>query len=63
MGFEALVPFAVLLLPFIWIVCGAASGYCTEEKQGGRCLGWVLGFALGPVGLIIALLMPYKPKE
>lgn len=62
MELEALVPFAVLAIPFIWIICAAAAGHFTNEKGNGSGLGWVLGFALGPIGLIVALLMPYKPK-
>ena len=62
MEFEAVVPFAILLIPFIWIICAAAADPFTNEKGNGSGLGWILDFALGPIGLIVALLMPYKPK-
>jgi hypothetical protein len=39
-----------------WIVCGVVAGVIGAQKGSG-CLATALGFALGPLGIVIALVM------
>ncbi len=42
----------------IWMVCGIASASISSSKGNGGCAGFALGFLFGPLGLLIAALMP-----
>ena len=54
---------ALLILAFIWFGFGVWAAYIAKDKSGGGCGGFLLGLLLGPVGLIIALLLPYRPDH
>lgn len=41
----------------IWILFGVAGGIILANKGRSGCGGFALGFLLGPIGLIIALVM------
>jgi len=41
----------------IWIFMGVAAALILDKKGRSGCGGFALGFLLGPLGLIIALLM------
>ena len=44
-----------------WIICGIAAGIIGGQKGAG-CLGFIVGFLLGPVGIVIALVMKGERK-
>lgn len=46
----------------IWIVFGAIGGMIMSNKGQSGCGGFALGFLLGPLGLVIALVMPTDHK-
>lgn len=41
----------------IWILCGIAAAITLSNKGRSGCGGFLLGFLLGPIGLVIALVM------
>jgi len=45
-----------------WILCGVAAGMIGSGKGQG-CLGFILGFLLGPFGIVFALLMKGDRKQ
>lgn len=45
------------ILLFIWIAFGIAAGIVMSNKGRSGCGGFALGFLLGPIGLVIALVM------
>lgn len=47
----------------IWLLFGAAGGIILSQKGRSGCGGFALGFLLGPIGLIIALVMQKDHKE
>ena len=47
----------VLVWLLIWIVCGMAAGAVMSKKGRGRVEGYALGFLLGPIGVVIALVL------
>lgn len=47
----------------IWLLCGIAGGIILSNKGRSGCGGFALGFLLGPIGLIIALVMQTDHKE
>jgi hypothetical protein len=53
--------FTVLLL--IWLLFGVAGGMILSNKGRSGCGGFALGFLLGPIGLVIALVMQTDHKE
>jgi hypothetical protein len=53
----------VLVLLFIWLAFGAAGGMIMSNKGRSGCGGFALGFLLGPIGLIIALVMGTDHRE
>ena len=55
------VTLSILLFGGLWAVCGLIAMAIVKNKGGGGCGGFALGFLLGPIGVIVALLMPYKP--
>lgn len=57
----ALVGESVELLFIIWLLCGIAGAIICQNKGLDGCTGFALGFLLGPIGLVIALVM--RPNE
>ena len=51
------------ILLLIWILCGVAGGIILSNKGRSGCGGFALGFLLGPIGLVIALVMGTDHKE
>lgn len=51
------------ILLIIWILCGVAGGMILSNKGRSGCGGFALGFLLGPIGLVIALVMQTDHKE
>jgi hypothetical protein len=45
----------------VWIVCAAAGASIAQAKGNSGCAGAALGFFLGPLGLLIAALLPASP--
>lgn len=41
----------------VWLVCGLIAGSIANEKGRSGCGGFALGFLLGPLGIIWALVM------
>ena len=50
--------FELMLLVAFWVVCGLAGGSVTRGKGRGGAPGYLLGFLLGPLGLLIAVVLP-----
>lgn len=50
--------FEFLVVAAFWAVCGFAGGSVTRAKGRGGAPGYLLGFLLGPVGLLIAVILP-----
>lgn len=48
--------FGIVLL-VIWLAFGLAGGLIMSNKGRSGCGGFALGFLLGPIGLLIALVM------
>lgn len=42
----------------IWIICGLIAGYLYQQRGRSQGLGFLGGFLLGPIGIILALLSP-----
>ena len=51
------------ILLVIWILFGVAGGLILSNKGRSGCGGFALGFLLGPIGLIIALVMSTDHRE
>jgi hypothetical protein len=51
------------LLLVIWLLFGIAAAVVMTNKGRSGCGGFALGFLLGPIGLIIALVMSTDHKE
>jgi len=51
------------VLLVIWLLCGVAGGIILSNKGRSGCGGFALGFLLGPIGLVIALVMQTDHKE
>jgi hypothetical protein len=51
----------LLALLAAFVLHGLVGGYIAGEKNRSPGEGFVLGFALGPLGLLVAVLMPTKP--
>ncbi|MDE0229985.1 MAG: hypothetical protein OXJ62_14130 [Spirochaetaceae bacterium] len=45
----------------LWLLFGVIVGAVNKRKTGGRVCGCVLGWCLGPIGLLLSLVMPYRP--
>lgn len=52
-----------VLLTVFWFLPIYVAGRMTSGKHQGWAIGIVLGLLLGWIGVLIALLMPYKPEE
>lgn len=53
----------ILVLLVIWLLFGAAGGIIMSNKGRSGCGGFALGFLLGPIGLVIALVLETDHKE
>jgi hypothetical protein len=51
------------ILLIIWLLFGVAGGIVLANKGRSGCGGFALGFLLGPIGLIIALVMQTDHRE
>lgn len=51
------------ILLIIWVLFGVASAVVMSNKGRSGCGGFALGFLLGPLGLIIALVLQKDHKE
>jgi len=52
----------VWMLAFlIWVVCAIAGASIASSKGNSGCVGFLLGFLLGPIGLVIAAVWPSSP--
>ena len=52
-----------LVILIIWLLFGVAGGMILSNKGRSGCGGFALGFLLGPIGLVIALVMQTDHKE
>jgi hypothetical protein len=52
-----------IFIAIIWLVCTAATGDIYRSKGYGVGWGLVVGFMLGPLGLLIAAAKPKKEGE
>jgi hypothetical protein len=53
----------LLFLLFVWFAFGIAGGLIMSNKGRSGCGGFALGFFLGPIGLIIALVIGTDHRE
>ena len=51
------------ILIIIWLLFGVAGGIVLSNKGRSGCGGFALGFLLGPIGLVIALVMQTDHRE
>ena len=51
------------LLAFGWIGSAIYSALLGQTKNRNGCLWFLVGLALGPIGLLISAVMPKKPPE
>jgi hypothetical protein len=51
----------IFLVPFIWILFGIASAIVAGNKGRSGCSWFLLGFLLGPFGLLFVLLSGSRP--
>lgn len=51
------------ILLIIWLLFGVAGGAVMSNKGRSGCGGFALGFLLGPIGLVIALVMQSDHRE
>ena len=47
----------ILIFFIVWLAFGAVGGILMSNKGRSGCGGFALGFLLGPIGLLIALVM------
>jgi len=52
----------LVVVLFVGVICAAVGGLITSSKGQGAATGIVLGFLLGVIGLIIALVMRPAPR-
>ncbi len=53
----------MIVLIFIWVLFGIVTAIVFQNKGLGGCAGFLLGFLLGPFGLIIALVMSPNQQQ
>ena len=59
-------PLAASTLTFlliVWLLCGVAAALVMQNKARSGCGGFAIGFLLGPIGLIVALVMAPDHRE
>jgi|GEM_PF-2390603 len=49
-----------LIVPIVWIACAWIASSLLEKRGQSGTLGCMLGWFLGPLGIIIALLVPFN---
>ena len=59
MNVEISLPFVIVMM----VVCAFGAQYIMQPKGYGPVASRALGLFLGPLGIIIALLMPYKVES
>lgn len=60
---DAIAVLAVLVIGLLFAAaCGAGSAMILSRKGQSGCAGFALGFLLGPIGLIVALVLPAKVR-
>ena len=47
----------------IWLICAAATAWVYDQKGRDWKTGLLGGFVLGPIGIILAVATPPKPKS
>ena len=47
----------IVVAIIVWFICGIISANICRNKSQSGCAGFALGFILGPLGIIIALVM------
>lgn len=52
----------LFVLAVFWICCGIGAGYVGSQRGGDGCLWFVVGFFLGPIGLIMAFAASPRQK-
>jgi len=55
-GWQELLPLAIPVV--IWLACGVISSTVAQSKVHSSCLWFGIGIIFGPLGLLIALVMP-----
>lgn len=53
----------LLAILLVWVLFGLAGGMILSNKGRSGCGGFALGFLLGPIGLLIALVMSADHRE
>jgi hypothetical protein len=48
----------LVFLLFFWLICGIVTLIVMTNKGLSGCAGFLLGFGLGPLGLVIGLVLP-----
>lgn len=52
-----------VLLVLIWLACGLVAGHIHESKGRSRATGFLAGFILGPLGIILAAIAKTRPRR
>lgn len=47
----------------IWLLFGGAAAWIMGERGNSGCGGFALGMLLGPIGVLIAILIPKSPDK
>jgi len=53
----------LFIITVVWVLFGVAGGMILSNKGRSGCGGFALGFLLGPIGLLIALVMSADHRE
>jgi hypothetical protein len=51
-----------MIAPFLWVMCGIIGAVISVGKGRNGCGWFAIGFLLGPIGLVLALVMPAEEK-
>ena len=51
------------VLLILWLLCGVAAMLVMQNKGRSGCGGFALGFLVGPIGLVIALVLSSDHRE
>jgi len=47
-----------MLYLILWVLCGAIAAYMYQQKGQSQGVGFLVGFLLGPIGILLVLLSP-----
>lgn len=47
----------------VWLLFGLIVADVNKRKTGGWLCGFALGVCLGPIGLLLSLVIPYRPQQ